>query len=68
MGPKAQPAQPRAMPHGIEDGPWRTPKHVADPLVAIWDSVLDFPLTPKSFYPMILTHPSWGIHHKVIRY
>ena len=39
MGPKAKPAQPRALPHGKKDGPRRTPKHVADPLVAIWDTV-----------------------------
>ena len=31
MGPKAKPAQPRALPHGKKDCPRRTPKHVADP-------------------------------------
>ena len=35
MGPKAKPSQPRACHMAKKDGPRRTPKHVAVPLVAI---------------------------------
>ena len=41
MGPKVKPAQPRALPHGKNDDPRRTPKNVALLLVSSKVTLLD---------------------------
>ena len=56
--PKVKPAQPRALPHGKKDGPWRNLKNVALLLVSSKITLLDsfsgfqifgFSVTSKEF-------------------
>ena len=69
MGPKAKPAQPRALPHGKKDGPRHTPKNVALLLVSSKVTLLDSFSSFQIFRELQANGPyALAIHHKVVGY